>query len=731
MSGAEAILVLGLLASIAGIADSTSKALRRAKDTTGNAYNLPETFELNSILNDCIPKDGAWWPVRQWKSISSVRLDKKVRETIKLIMRYTALLKDALPDLDAVEAQVAEKRSTRYYMVPVQWADQFTGREAELQCLDSKLRRNDKHARVAIAGLGGLGKTRLASQYVRSIKSTDTSVFWVYAGNAERMRSGSRDIAKSVGITGWDHLNVDILKMVQEWFESEASGRWLLVNDNVDDGDLMYIDPRDRLSDYFPRSDRGSILMTTRNRQLGIKFAEATNTITLAALNPAESVALMAAKLGSDEIENRDQWMRLAEKLEGIPLALVQAVSFMQEHEALTLDRYLELYEASDSRKLQLLSENFEDTTRDSDSKNAIATTWVVTFEYMKEHQPLAANLLCLMSMFDTQAIPEVLVLKLTREESDPTLSLERALGVLLAYSLIRSASPRQLRLSERSFDLHRLVRLSTRNWLMMRSELDLWVAEAVDVSSLMYDELKETDYATKSKTKSILLSHTLAVLSAPVLLLDDDNVVIPAVFDGQVVDGDHAQKGHICPFCTANILAEMFDPDRDLTRSLCMVSKAVASSIHIFGQTHPATLQHRSTQAEILWHLERPVEAEIIFVEILANYRTMYGPAHSKTTRTQRCLAETLNDQARYDEAELLLVPLIETCKQEHRPNHLSTLEAMQSLANSLTLQGRGSEAMDINATITKLAPNVNCRYNILSRHLQPVFDHGSIFRV
>lgn len=104
------------------------------------------------------------------------------------------------------------------------------------------------------------------------------------------MKSGCRDVAKKVGISGCDDPNVDILAKVKDWFESEEAGKWLIIYDNVDDIDLMYSEQQSRLASYFPRSSCGSIVMTTRNRQVAVKFAMAKNVITLSTmtrLNPS------------------------------------------------------------------------------------------------------------------------------------------------------------------------------------------------------------------------------------------------------------------------------------------------------------------------------------------------------------------------------------------------------------------------------------------------------------
>lgn len=348
---------------------------------------------------------------------------------------------------------------------------------------------------------------------------------------------------------------------MKDWFESEESGRWLIVYDNADDLDLLYTDDGGRLSAYFPRSACGSILMTTRNRQVGVKFATAKNVVTLEALNIAEAGLLMAAKLGHDDAESSDR-DRLAETLGRIPLALVQAISFIQENEPTSIKRYLELYDANEANRIQLLSQDFEDDTRDATTKNPIAATWAVTFEYLKEHQPLAADALCLMSVLDGQAISETIVTRTTQGDPPSPLNVERALGTLQAYSLItlRAVGTEYGEAVGRIISLHRLMRLVTRNWLIRRSERDYWLAEAIETLGQFYKSHKNLSGITSAWLQSAYLPHALALLSSsPLFLHADDDLSVPAILEARRSPDDHPGRGIICHLCTAEILDSMY----------------------------------------------------------------------------------------------------------------------------------------------------------------------------
>lgn len=532
------------------------------------------------------------------------------------------------------------------------------------------------------------------------------------------MKSGSRDIANAVGIQGCDGPDVDILRKVKEWLESEASGRWLLIYDNVDDIDLMYDEEHGRLATYFPRSNRGSIVMTTRNRQIGIKFATAKNIIPLSALTVEESITLMATKLGEDNPERGSDLEQLANTLGGIPLAIIQAVSFIQENES-TPARYLELYEANESNQIELLSQDFEDDTRDPELKNPIASTWMVTFEYMKARQPLAANTLCMMSMFDSQAIPEVLILTTAGGDSNPSTNVEQTLGILRAYSLI---SPRDFTGAGacidqigRLFDLHRLVRLVTRNWLTMCSTYNHWMANAIDVMSMRYDEAGQLEVEACLRVKLTYLPHALGLMSSPPLLLkDDEEVFVPEVFHGQALQNDHAEKGVICPTCTGNILGQMTHPSVSVTQNLRMVKKAAAICTFSLEANHVETLVHRYGEARLLVTLNDNIGAEKKIQELLAGHELTFGPREWRTLRMWLWLAATLENQGKYGEANCLLVRLEKTSCQEHGQKDPLSIEIMQALSNNMIAQGRDEEAHELNSEISKLVNTIRSKIEL-----------------
>lgn len=116
-----------------------------------------------------------------------------------------------------------------------------------------------------------------------------------------------------------------------------------MVIDNADDENLIFGGDEDqrqvpsssssKLARYFPRRLIRSILLTTRNRKLGVNFAGAKLTtiggvITIPEMSISESKSLLVEKLEEDEHDDNDL-TELIEIMENLPLALVQAAAFI------------------------------------------------------------------------------------------------------------------------------------------------------------------------------------------------------------------------------------------------------------------------------------------------------------------------------------------------------------------------------------------------------------------
>src|SRR6266536_1876480 len=113
------------------------------------------------------------------------------------------------------------------WIVPFERNPCFTGRQSQLAQLEEKLFAIDHTAKTAITGLGGVGKTQLVLELLFRTKEKhkDCSIIWIAATSTESLHQGYLDIARQLGIPGWEDEKMDVRKLVQEYLSKDDVGR--------------------------------------------------------------------------------------------------------------------------------------------------------------------------------------------------------------------------------------------------------------------------------------------------------------------------------------------------------------------------------------------------------------------------------------------------------------------------------------------------------------------------
>jgi hypothetical protein len=108
-----------------------------------------------------------------------------------------------------------------------------------------------------------------------------------------------------------------------------------------------------------------------------------------------------------------------------------------------------------------------------------VATSWSVSFDHIRRHVPLPAEVLSITCMLDLQAIPQSLV-----DFGSNKLKLHKALQTLQAFALVstRTDGLAWEGRRERLCDLYCLVRLAMRSWLNHHEELEKHTARALSI---------------------------------------------------------------------------------------------------------------------------------------------------------------------------------------------------------------------------------------------------------
>jgi Flp pilus assembly protein TadD len=560
-------------------------------------------------------------------------------------------------------------------------------------------------------------------------------VFWVHASNAARFEQSFGKIADSVKITGREDPQANIFKLVHDWLRG-CKHRWLLVLDNVDDVRFLLDCPTaspktssEPLCAYLPHCERGSILVTTRNKEAARKLVEQRDVISVEPMDEAQALALFEKKLGAQE--DSDDVAELAAALEYMPLAIVQAAAYISQRAPLfSVAKYLEDFRKSESRRLRLLTHDDGQLRRDREAKSAIALTWLISFEYIKQTQPGAADLLSLMSLFDRQGIPEALLrprseraearTDQTKAEDCSDDELEDDMSQSSAgdsefrfrddVAVLRDFCFVSVDTSGTSFEMHALVQLATRKWLKDNSKLEQWKEQFV---SNLCSAFPTGEFENWAACQALFAHAKAAVGQQPVdesSLAEWATVLYRAAWYAKGI----GNTTDAVTLATKSMKARkkvLGQEHEDTLWSVAMVGLAYklggrwdeAEKIEVqvmetrkrkLGADHPDTLTSMNNLAGTYMSQGRWDDAETLQVQVMETFKTKLGADHPSTLASMNNLALTYRNQGRWDDAETLQVQVMETFKTKLGADHPSTLISMANLAGTYSNQGRWDEA-------------------------------------
>ena len=166
--------------------------------------------------------------------------------------------------------------------VPI--VNNYVERDREMSAVEHLLRpgvANTQRRVVVLHGLGGTGKTQLSLAYARKHRDDHTAIVWLNGQTQDSLKQSIAGVARSLPANQLSDSAQDNLQQggeelgklideVLEWFGKPGNTQWLLIYDNIDrDASDEVHDPEAYdIRKYFPNSDHGSIIITTRRLQL-------------------------------------------------------------------------------------------------------------------------------------------------------------------------------------------------------------------------------------------------------------------------------------------------------------------------------------------------------------------------------------------------------------------------------------------------------------------------------
>ncbi|GFG21196.1 putative Podospora anserina S mat genomic DNA chromosome 6, supercontig 2, partial [Aspergillus udagawae] len=577
----------------------------------------------------------------------------------------------------------------------------FTGREALLNNLEQKLHQHTHTTKVAVIGLGGVGKTQLVLELAHRVRE-QCAVFWIPVNTVANLQTTYQEVAQSLGLPGCEKNGVHVLKAVQTYLSDESIGPWLLVLDNADDVDL-WTSPftpdagSKRLAEYMPRSRYGTVVWTTRDRKVATTVAYE-NVVTVPELDETGAIEMMRNYLTDPGLIKSNEHMLpgLLQKISYLPLAIVQAAAYINVT-GTPLTEYEVLLSKQTEEVIELLSEEFEDYHRYTDIENAVAKTWLISFEQIRRRSSLAFEYLALMACVDPRNIPRSLL----PHSETPQKHQTDAIGILDAFSFITRHQ------SGSSFDMHRLVHLATQAWLKKDEKLSVYHKKAVVRLSELLSDVRQTNqsgwrlyivHAQYAVARSTNCSDEVVDLAQKCgACLHYDGRYGQAEMMFQIVQRHRDEvlgPEHPATLGSVNNLGLVLDRQGKYQEAEAMHRRALQGREKVLGPEHPDTLASINNLGLVLNSQGKYQEAEAMYRHALQGYEKLLGSEHPNTLTSVVSLGLVLDSQGKYQEAEAMHHRALQGYEKVLGPEHPNTLTSVGSLGLVLDRQGKYQEA-------------------------------------
>ena len=395
------------------------------------------------------------------------RLEKKSANTDQKVKALESSLEDHLnaSATNDATAFLAPRRNTC-----------FCGRANELSAILGILKGNQNSCvDTAIYGLGGIGKTSLAVEYIwRHKNEYPGGIFWISGESNMTFQSSVIEMALEMQITSPETDFSFTLMKALAWLKKQSK-MWCLVVDNLDQLEMSE-DMRKLLRGKWKQGSRGHVIITTRRepreilKETGI---EEKSCIELKRLTQEQSVEFLRKKTRRTEGEDSEV-RELASELSGLPLALDQAAAYIR-YLSCSISDYVKQYREQ-IEKLELLKkmQAQEPDEYTSQDRLAVHTTWLMNFEhitnsksYDKDVRVVATLLMEIFAFLGPDDIPrEVFNEGLPPVDSPSLLNvMSSSLRRIEVMSLLTNLSLFQ-QFGANSYSVHRLVQEVIRTWM-------------------------------------------------------------------------------------------------------------------------------------------------------------------------------------------------------------------------------------------------------------------------
>jgi len=706
----------------------------------------------NTLLDNHIPTESQWLDalLEQWRLVPGTveepqkffelpektaqkHLAKLAKSLADECKKYDTLFKVSTIDelrkisskLDGLLPQPKSAPQGPIHNLPyTSIGDLLKGRDNAMKQLDSRLsHKKTKVAAItqpqAVFGLGGVGKSRLAVEYAWFTLQNQkyNAILFVIADSPASIDTNLAALAAP------DMLNLPEFNQPNQSITVNAVLRclasrndWLLIFDNVDTPEA-----RKYLNQILPHLSSGRIIITSRSSNWPPSIAD----LSIDKLSTPDAADYLLQTTQNKRTPSNDDnrlAVRLAEHLDGLPIALEQAAAYISQRH-ISLQTYLN--ELESSRK-EILSWHKPELTN---YPTPVLAVWQSS---EKQLSAPARAILRLSSLLSPEPIP-VALFESASEKISQAVSLlsfprkrESSRAGLPVLSEVEGTPPKSkldirgllselsdyslIKLTESSFTIHRLVQDSIRLSVPKKSlkPLTKIVLDIVDNfaptdsddvrSWPILDVLRpHAELIAETADKEKITDPTARLMNVLGTYLHSKGLYSKAEkWMRRALEIVEKSFGKVHPnVATAlNNLAQLLQDTNRLTEAEPLMRRALQIDEKSFGKNHPKVATDLNNLAQLLQATNRLKEAEPLMRRVIEIFEKSLGLDHPDVATALNNLAALLQDTNRFKEAEPLIRRALDIDEKSFGKDHPKVATALNNLAQLLQATNRLKEA-------------------------------------
>jgi tetratricopeptide (TPR) repeat protein len=553
---------------------------------------------------------------------------------------------------------------------------EFVGRDTKLIELHEQLQNNKRIAIVAIAGMGGIGKTELALQYaIEQLQQNQypAGICWLRARDREIATDIVTFAQVHLGLSLPDQLEIDaqVRFCWQRWPKGEA----LVVLDDVTD--YQAIEP------YLPPADpRFKLLITTR-----LDLGSTVQKVPLEELSEDGAIALLESLVGVERVRSELVDAQALCKWVGyLPLALELLGRFLARKLDWSIARLLKALEEK-----RLDAKALVETENGMTGQLGVAAALELSWQELNEAEQ---ELACVLGMFAIAPIPWSLVESCQPEVNPDDLEEIRDDG-LMGHSLLK-------RVGDGRYQLHQIVqeyfriKLGERGYQVQAiktnfGQVMIGIAQSIDERPTI-DQIEQVRE---------LIAHLEEGVRSWIDTITDEDLLWPFVGVGRFYEGQGKYSFvrlwyEDCLKIARQRLGEYHPDVAMILSNLATIylaqgeyDKAEKFALLAFdmlnclvAEEHPDVAMLLNNLATIYLAQGEYDKAEPLFLSALEMRKSLLGDEHLDVATSMNTLGGLYLAQERYDEAESLFLSALEMRKSLLGNEHFDVSKCVNNLA-------------------------------------------------